>query len=113
MGKSRGATAERRSGNDTTEDWQNVDAPPQNVTQQSNGKAQAQRQNTAVHWQNVVALPLNNAARWQQPGGCGGGVNTTLRCRMQLGGSAAAVAASAAVAAAQQREVGGGGSAPS
>jgi hypothetical protein len=28
--------------------WQNVVAPPQNETQQSNGKARAQMQNTAV-----------------------------------------------------------------
>ncbi len=93
MGKSGGATAERRSANDATEDWQNVDAPPQNVTQQSNVKARAQRQDAAVHWQNVVAPPLNNAARWQQPGGCGGGGSATVLRRRQLGGGMAAKAA--------------------
>jgi hypothetical protein len=76
MGKSGGAMAERDSANDATEDWQNVVAPPQNVTQQSNGKARAQRQNAAVHWQNIVAPPLNNAARWQQRRGCGDGGST-------------------------------------
>ena len=37
--ESAGARVERCSANDATEDWQNVVAPPQNKTQQSNGKA--------------------------------------------------------------------------
>jgi hypothetical protein len=49
--ESAGATAERCSANDATEDWQNFVGPPQNKTQQSNGKVQ--------DWQNIVALLIN------------------------------------------------------
>jgi hypothetical protein len=45
--------------NDAMEDWQNIVAPPQNKTQQSNGKAQ--------DWQNVVALLINTLSNAALP----------------------------------------------
>ncbi len=57
--ESAGARVERCSANDATEDWQNVVAPPQNKTQQSNGKA--------WDWQNVVALLINTLSNAALP----------------------------------------------
>jgi hypothetical protein len=44
--------------------------PPHNNTQKSIGKVRAKWQNTAVHWQNVVALAAeqNSTIKWESVG---------------------------------------------